>query len=75
MAEDFYNFKLDFLRYLKKSTGSAREFLNPEFIEQLELGTSPLTPLLEEAESYRRLSRTPLGLLGGEDEAVPDSNT
>lgn len=73
MAEDFYNFKLDFLEYLKKSTGSAREFLNPEFIEQLELGTSPLTPLLEEAESYRWLSRTPLrAYSGGKDEAVPD---
>jgi len=73
MAEDFYNFKLDFLEYLKKSTGSAREFLNPDFIEQLELGTSPLTPLLEEAESYRWLSRTPLrAYSGGKDEAVPD---
>lgn len=73
MAEDFYNFKLDFFEYLKKSTGSARDFLNPEFIKQLELGTSPLTALLEEAESYRWLSRTPLrAYSGGKDEAVPD---
>lgn len=73
MAENFYNFKLDFLEYLKASTGSAREFLNPEFIEELELGTSPLTAILEESEGYRWLSRTPLrAYSGGKDEAVPD---
>lgn len=73
MAEDFYNFKLDFVEYLKKSTGSATEFLNPEFVRQLELGESRLTGLLEESESYRWLSRTPLrAYTGGKDEAVPD---
>jgi pimeloyl-ACP methyl ester carboxylesterase len=73
MAEDFYNFKLDFVEYLNKSTGSARDFLNSKFIEQLALGTSPMTGLLEEAESYRWLSRTPVrAYFGGKDEAVPD---
>lgn len=73
MAEDFYNFKLNFPEYLSNSTGSARDFLNPKFVEQLELGTSPLTALLEEAESYRWLSRTPVrAYFGGKDEVVPD---
>lgn len=73
MAEDFYTFKLDFVEYLKKSTGSATEFLNPEFVRQLELGESRLTGLLEESESYRWLSRTPLrAYTGGKDEVVPD---
>lgn len=73
MAEDFYSFKLDFLEYMKKSTSSAREFLSPEFVRQLELGTSPITPLLEASESYRWLSSVPLrAYSGGKDEAVPD---
>lgn len=73
MAKDFYQFKLDWLDYLKQSTGSAVEFLRPEFIEQLQLGTSRITTLLEEAEGYRWVSRTPLrAYTGGRDEAVPD---
>lgn len=73
LAEDFYHFKLDFLEYLQKSTGSVREFLNPEFIRELALGNSRLTPLLEAAESYRWVSRTPLrAYSGGKDEVVPD---
>jgi pimeloyl-ACP methyl ester carboxylesterase len=73
MAEDFYHFKLDFLEYLQKSTGSAREFLRPEFMQQLEMGNSQITPLLEASESYRWVSRTPLrAYSGGKDEVVPD---
>ncbi len=73
MARDFYQFKLDWLDYLQRSTGSAIEFLRPEFIEQLKLGTSRITLLLEDSEGYRWVSRTPLrAYTGGRDEAVPD---
>ena len=73
MAEDFYFFKLNLLEYLKKSTSSTRDFLNPEFARQLEAGQSRITGLLEESKGYRWLSRTPLrAYTGGKDEAVPD---
>jgi pimeloyl-ACP methyl ester carboxylesterase len=73
MAEDFYFFKLDLMEYLKKSTSSTRDFLNPEFARQLEVGQARITGLLEESKGYRWLSRTPLrAYTGGKDEAVPD---
>lgn len=72
-AEDFYFFKLNLFEYLKKTTSSTRDFLNPEFVQQLEVGQSRLTGLLEESKGYRWLSRTPLrAYTGGMDEAVPE---
>ena len=71
-AKDFYEFKIDFPEYLKKSTGSIKEMANPEFIEELKRGDGDFSKVLNESEGYRWLSTTPLrNYYGLSDEAIP----
>jgi pimeloyl-ACP methyl ester carboxylesterase len=71
-AKDFYEFKIGFLDLLQKTTPNLLEFLNPEFVEELRLGSSPLCQAMNTAESYRWRSNTPLRSYYGEkDEAIP----
>ena len=71
-AKDFYEFKIGFLDLLQKTTPNLLEFLNPEFVEELRLGSSPLCQAMNAAESYRWRSNTPLRSYYGEkDEAIP----
>ena len=71
-AKDFYEFKIDFPEYLKRSTGSIKEMANPEFIEELKRGDGEFSKVLNESEGYRWLSKTPLRYYYGlSDEAIP----
>jgi pimeloyl-ACP methyl ester carboxylesterase len=71
-AKDFYEFKIGFLDLLQKTTSNLLEFLNPAFVEELRLGSSPLCQAMNTAESYRWRSNTPLRSYYGEkDEAIP----
>jgi hypothetical protein len=72
LAKDFYNFKVEFMEYLKKGTTKATEFVKPEFIQQMKAGKSKITKILNESEGYRWVSVTPLrAYYGMRDEAVP----
>jgi len=72
-AKDFYEFKIEFPEFLKKSTGSIQELLTPEFLEELKRGDGQFSKLLYEAEGYRWLSTTPLrNYYGKSDEAIPE---
>jgi pimeloyl-ACP methyl ester carboxylesterase len=72
LANDFYNFKIDFLTYLQKTTTKVVDYVQPAFIEQMKAGNSRLTKILNDAEAYRWLSTTPLrAYYGMKDEAVP----
>ena len=73
IAEDFYNFKIDFLTHLQKTTSKIVDYVQPEFIEQMKAGNNKLSKILNESEGYRWLSVTPLrAYYGMKDEAVPD---
>ena len=73
LAKDFYNFKIGFMEHLQKTTSKSVDYVNPEFIEQMKLGTSKLSKILNESEAYRWVSKTPLrAYYGMNDEAVPD---
>ena len=73
IAEDFYNFKIDFLTHLQKTTSKIVDYVQPEFIEQMKAGNNKLSNILNESEGYRWLSVTPLrAYYGMKDEAVPD---
>lgn len=72
LAKDFYNYKIDFMDYMKKGTTSATDFVKPDFIEQLRSGNTKFSKILNESETYRWLSKTPLrAYYGMKDEAVP----
>jgi hypothetical protein len=72
-ARDFYDFKLEWPDYLQQTTGSSPDLLQPEFMEQINLGSASILPLLGKSQAYRWVSRTPLrAYTGGRDEAVPD---
>ena len=71
-AKDFYEYKIGFSELLQKTTTDLSQFLTPEFIEELRLGSSPLCQAMNAAESYRWRSSTPLRSYYGEkDEAIP----
>jgi len=73
LAKNFYNFKIDFMPFLKRSTGSVQDFVKPEFIIQIRTGNSKLQQILNESEAYRWVSKTPLRAYSGmKDEAVPE---
>lgn len=72
-ARDFYDFKLEWPEYLKQTTGSVGELVQPDFAEQVRRGTASILPLLDRSQAYRWISETPLrAYTGGRDEAVPD---
>lgn len=73
LAWDFYEYRIDFMEYLKKSSTKVGEVIRQDFIDQLLAGTSPITKLLNDAEGYRWVSKTPLrNYYGLMDEAVPE---
>jgi pimeloyl-ACP methyl ester carboxylesterase len=72
-AKDFYSFKIGFMDFLQKTPASVLDFLNPEFIEEMRLGSSPLCAALTAAEGYRWKSNVPIRTYYGEkDEAIPE---
>lgn len=73
IARDFYQFKVDWFTYLKKSTPAVTDFVKPAFITEMKNGTGKFTALLNSMEAYRWVSTTALrAYTGGLDEAVPD---
>ncbi|MBS1516979.1 MAG: hypothetical protein JSS91_02730 [Bacteroidetes bacterium] len=70
---DFYQNKITFEDFYSKTTGKIVDFLKPEFIASSSLGESRYFQLIQENNSYRWRSRTPLNLYYGDsDEAVPE---
>lgn len=71
-SKDFYEHKIDFMEFFKSTNVALPNFLNPEFIQEMQLGSSPLCKALTVSEGYRWKSTTPLRSYYGErDEAIP----
>lgn len=72
VSRDFYEFKVDWMTHLKKTTSSAIDFVRPEFIAELKSGRGKLVDLLNSMEAYRWVSVTPLRAYSGQkDEVIP----
>jgi pimeloyl-ACP methyl ester carboxylesterase len=72
-AKALFDFKISFDAFMKRVPTDPRDMMRPEFIEQMVLGRGAFFQALDEAASYRWLSRTPLRAYSGErDEVVPD---
>jgi hypothetical protein len=76
-ARNFYTFNTSFAAYYKDTTPLVVDFLNPEFVESMRLGTEPLAKALNAAEGYRWRTKSPLrSYYGEQDEAItPDLAT
>ena len=76
-ARKFYSFEMTFEEFFKATTPLVVDFLNPEFIEAMRLGTEPLAKALNDAEGYRWRTLFPLrSYYGEQDEAItPDLAT
>ena len=71
-ARDFYAFKISFPEFFQKTTPRIVDFINPAFVEEIRLGSSPLCQALNDAQAYCWKSSTPLrSYYGGKDEAIP----
>ena len=71
-SKDFYEFKIGFPEFLQKTTPKIVEYLNPEFVEEVRLGSSPFCQALNQAEGYRWKSKIPLrSYYGAKDECIP----
>lgn len=71
-AKDLYEHKIEFPEFLGKTPHTVVEFLTPEFIKEVQLGSSPFCQALAASEGYRWKSTTPLrSYYGGKDEAIP----
>lgn len=73
ISRDFYQFKIDWFTFLKKTTPAVTDFVRPEFIAEMKKGNGRFASILNSVQGYRWLSVTPLrAYTGGLDEAVPD---
>lgn len=70
---DFYQNKITFEEFYSKTPNKVVEYLKPEFIESSSLGDSKFWQMVQDNNSYRWRSQTPLNLYYGDsDEAVPE---
>lgn len=71
-GKEFYEHKIDFKEFFKRTAPSLKAYLTPTFINEIQLGSSPLCKALTASEGYRWKSVTPLRSYYGErDEAIP----
>lgn len=71
-GKEFYEHNIEFKEFFSKTVPSLNAYLTPEFIKEIELGSSPLCNALNSSEAYRWKSSTPLRSYYGErDEAIP----
>jgi len=71
-AIDYYQNKIDFTDFYKKTTGKVNEFLKPEFIKASSTGEGRYWDLLRKNAAYTFRSLTPVNVYYGEvDEALP----
>lgn len=69
-ARDLYEHKIEFLEFFQKTPHTQVEFLTPEFVNEIKLGSSPFCHALAAAEGYRWKSTTPLRSYYGEQDEV-----
>lgn len=71
-AKAFFEFRMSYEEFLKKTTPVATEMIQPELVPALQNGMHPLAKILQNAEAYRWKSITPLRLYYGKvDEVIP----
>lgn len=72
LAKAFFEFKISFEEFLKRTSPVVQDIIQPEFIVSMQKGNHPLRTVLEDAEAYRWKSITPLRLYYGKaDEVIP----
>jgi pimeloyl-ACP methyl ester carboxylesterase len=70
-AIDLYEHKIEFPEFFEKTPHTVADFLKLDFIEEIQLGSSPFCSTLNASEGYRWRSTTPLRSYYGEgDEAI-----
>jgi len=70
---DFYQNKITYEEFYSKTPNKVVEYLKPEFIESSSIGKERYWQILQNNNSYRWRSKTPLNLYYGDsDEAVPE---
>ncbi|WP_439506739.1 alpha/beta hydrolase family protein [Sediminibacterium sp.] len=71
-AKEFYEHKINFTDFFKRTAPTVKDYLTPEFIQEIQLGSSPLCKALTASEGYRWKSVTPLrSYYGDRDEVFP----
>ncbi len=71
-SKDLYEWKIDLITFLTKTTFNVRELLRPEFMSTGNIGSAPFWQILEQAQAYRWRCQTPLRMYYGEaDELIP----
>lgn len=68
-STDLYNWNMDFITYLTKTTTHVSELLQPDFISSGNTGSTPFWQNLEQAQAYRWRCQTPLRMYYGETDA------
>ncbi|MEO0066051.1 MAG: hypothetical protein RI983_1377 [Bacteroidota bacterium] len=71
-GKEFYEHKIEFKEFFKRTAPTLKSYLTPTFINEIQLGSNPLCKVLTASEGYRWKSVTPLRSYYGErDEAIP----
>ncbi len=71
-ALDFYQNKITFMEFYTKTTTTLLKFLKPEFIAASSTGDTRFFQILQDNNSYRFRSTTPINMYYGEsDEVIP----
>jgi pimeloyl-ACP methyl ester carboxylesterase len=69
-AKNYYENKIEFSEFLGKTPQITTDFLTPEFVKEIQLGSSPLCHALTAADGYRWKSTTPLRSYYGEKDEI-----
>ncbi len=71
-SRDLYEWKMDLITFLTKTTFNVRELLRPEFMSTGNIGSAPFWQIIEQAQAYRWRCQTPLRMYYGEtDDLIP----
>lgn len=69
-AKDLYDWKMDFITFLNRTTTNVRDLLRPDFMATGNTGNAPFWQVLEQAQAYRWRCLTPLRMYYGETDAI-----
>jgi len=71
-SRDLYEWKMDLITFLTKTTFNVRELLRPEFMSTGNIGSAPFWQIIEQAQAYRWRCQTPLRMYYGDaDNLIP----
>jgi pimeloyl-ACP methyl ester carboxylesterase len=69
-SKDLYEWKMDYITFLKTTTTIVGAYLRPEFMSTGNIGSAPFWQLLDQGQAYRWRCLTPLKMYYGEADAI-----